>query len=327
MEKRISIIVPIFNVEKYLRRCIRSILSQTFKNLEIILVDDGSTDECPAICEEYGKTDSRIVVIHQNNGGVAQARNTGLDAATGDFIGFIDSDDYVGPKMYETLFNAISNSRAFIAECGYYTVDTDGQIIRNYPLQDTVTNGNIECSREYITKENTTNFNWNKLYRKQLFDDVRYSALTSSEDFLVNVQTFYRCHRKVTVKDCHYYYFDNIEGVCNRPFTLSRLDAVEAGKQACEFYKEKLPELLPYAALYTVSNVLRFYCESACLVAKEKHACRRRLKEDFQMYYPLAQSALDNKRYRKQRWLMRLFRTNTYSYCGLLLLKRKLLKR
>ena len=123
----ISIIVPIYNVEDYLKRCIDSILGQTYKNLEVILVDDGSPDKCGKICEEYKLIDSRIKVIHKKNGGLSSARNNGLDIATGDFIGFVDSDDYIERNMYESLIEALNNNNADIATCGIIREDTNTQ--------------------------------------------------------------------------------------------------------------------------------------------------------------------------------------------------------
>ncbi|MBO7334370.1 MAG: glycosyltransferase, partial [Lachnospiraceae bacterium] len=116
----ISVIVPVFEVEKYLKECIESILNQTYTNLEIILVDDGSPDKCGEICEEYAKTDNRIIVIHHENKGLSSARNRGLDIATGDYIGFVDSDDKIAPDMFEILLNNLKQYDADISICGFY---------------------------------------------------------------------------------------------------------------------------------------------------------------------------------------------------------------
>lgn len=127
----ITIVVPIYNVERFLRPCIESILGQTYKNLEIILVDDGSTDSCGKICDKYEKIDSRILVIHQENKGLSEARNAGIDAATGEYIAFIDSDDYVRGNYTETLLHALVENDAEIAVCSFQYVDEEGKYIRN----------------------------------------------------------------------------------------------------------------------------------------------------------------------------------------------------
>ena len=124
--KLISVIVPVYNTEKYLEKCVMSILNQTYKNLEIILIDDGSTDNSPQICDSLAEKDNRITVIHQPNGGVSSARNTGLDNTHGDYIMFVDSDDYIAPNMIEFLSENIGDTD--IAMCGYNSVDENGNL-------------------------------------------------------------------------------------------------------------------------------------------------------------------------------------------------------
>lgn len=119
---KLSIIVPVYNVEPYLRRCVDSILNQTFSDFELILVDDGSPDSCGAICDDYAARDRRIKVIHKANGGVSYARNEGLDIAQGEYIGFVDSDDYIHPKMYEILVGVIEREQVDLVQCGYQRV-------------------------------------------------------------------------------------------------------------------------------------------------------------------------------------------------------------
>ena len=118
----ISVVVPIYKVEEYLQRCVDSIINQTYKNLEIILVDDGSPDSCPKMCDNFAKQDKRIKVIHKINAGVSEARNTGLEYATGDYVGFIDSDDYIHPTMYEKLLNGIKKENSDICMCRFVNV-------------------------------------------------------------------------------------------------------------------------------------------------------------------------------------------------------------
>ena len=124
-EPMVSVIVPIYNVEKYLKRCIDSILNQTYKNLEIILVDDGSPDKCPQICDEYAKSDKRIKVIHKQNAGVSAARNDGLAIAQGDLIGFVDSDDFIHPSMYEEMVNYLVSQDCDLVSCGFSEFSDD----------------------------------------------------------------------------------------------------------------------------------------------------------------------------------------------------------
>ena len=118
MDSLISVIVPIYNVEKYLQKCVDSIINQTYKNLEIILVDDGSPDNCPKMCDDYAEKDSRIKVVHKENGGLSDARNVGMEVATGEYVSFIDSDDYISLDFYETLLETIVDNDSDVVECG-----------------------------------------------------------------------------------------------------------------------------------------------------------------------------------------------------------------
>ena len=132
MEKPlISIIIPVYKVEKYLEKCIKSVLDQTYKNLQIILVDDGSPDNCGNICDNYAKIDNRIEVIHKANGGLSEARNVGLKVARGEYIGFVDSDDYVSNEMFENLYNTLISNDVDVSICNFYTVINNKNIIKN----------------------------------------------------------------------------------------------------------------------------------------------------------------------------------------------------
>ena len=177
----ISIIIPVYKVEKYLEKCIESVLKQTYTNLQIILVDDGSPDNCGKICDEYDKKDSRIEVIHKANGGLSDARNVGISKAKGRYIGFVDSDDYIKEDMYEILLNLIKKYDADVSICNLYDVIDGNECIRNKE------NGIREYSRLDILKEvlldkNIQSYAWNKLYEKELFDEIKYPIGKKYED-------------------------------------------------------------------------------------------------------------------------------------------------
>ena len=163
----ISIIVPIYNSENYIKKCLDSILAQTYSNLEVILIDDGSTDNSYNICKDYQKKDNRIVLLQQKNAGVSRARNHGLEVAKGEYIGFVDSDDYIEPEMYEILLNSIIESNSKIAICNYYYENEDSKEIKNFQSESRF------FSRDYFT-ENMFNdfcingFLCNKLYYRGL---------------------------------------------------------------------------------------------------------------------------------------------------------------
>ena len=182
--KKISVIVPIYKVEKYIHRCIDSIINQTYKNLEIILVDDGSPDSCPRICDEYAKKDKRIKVIHKENGGLSDARNKGVDIATGDYIAFVDSDDYIHPNMYEVLIYELEKNNSDIALCKYKIVYEKSKIKTEIDGKFEVYSLNNLQALDSMYGKDGVDFivAWNKLYKKDLFNKIRYPVGKIHED-------------------------------------------------------------------------------------------------------------------------------------------------
>lgn len=188
----VSIIVPIFNVEQYLSKCVDSLLKQTLREIEIILVDDGSSDNCNRICEEYAKKDARIKVIHQENAGVSAARNSGLNAATGKFIGFVDPDDWIEPQMYEEMLNELERTKVDLVICGYNYYDDSyhSDETRIYKLKKTQLLDREDLYKSMSDMPPTVRHGVvTKLFRQDLIGDLRFDTeLRSSEDlqFLLN---------------------------------------------------------------------------------------------------------------------------------------------
>ena len=151
----ISVIVPIYKVEKYLNKCVKSIINQTYKNLEIILVDDGSPDNCGKICDKLAERDDRIRIIHKKNGGLSSARNAGIEIANGEYIGFVDSDDYIDNDMFETLYNNIKDNNADLSIIGYQIETIDNKVIKYFELEEKIYEYEslIRYIKSHITKE------------------------------------------------------------------------------------------------------------------------------------------------------------------------------
>lgn len=284
---KVSIIVPIYNAEKFLDKCIQSIINQTYSNLEIILVNDGSTDKSLEICNKYKGIDRRIIVINKNNGGVSSARNKGLELASGNYIGFVDSDDFISEYMYEKMVKAMIQNNADVVECGYFTCDSNYKNIERHELTDSIINGEYQCSYMYLSNKNTTNYNVNKLYKKSLFDGLRYPNLKFSEDFWVNTKIFYKCKRKVTLNECFYYYVMNKQSAVRKEFNYNeRKDTIIAAKDLYDFHSERYSELCPYLALYICKYVLQFYYELSFKKDRNKNHYEQELKDTFKEYYP-----------------------------------------
>ena len=190
---KISVIIPVYNVEKYLRKCIDSVINQTYHNLEIILIDDGSLDNCGSICDEYCVIDERIRVIHKSNGGLSDARNAGLDIACGEYIGFVDSDDWIDPEMFEQLHKDLKSTGKDISVCGYLREYEQNKLVR---VVGNDTHENIllmtpqEAMNELLEDDIIRNHMWNKLYRAKIFENVRFPLGRNFEDVLIQYKLF-----------------------------------------------------------------------------------------------------------------------------------------
>ena len=188
-EDLISVIVPVYNVQKYLRRCIDSILCQSYRNLEVLLINDGSSDGSGRICDEYAALDSRVKVIHQANGGVSCARNSGLEVAGGDYIGFVDSDDYIDPEMYERMLSAIHSSGADIACVGIIAESEQGENKKVIRCPQSMKVYDTEAALSEILLSQDIGIGvWSKLYRRDVFDQVRFPIGETNEDGAVVIE-------------------------------------------------------------------------------------------------------------------------------------------
>lgn len=205
-QPKISVIVPVYKTEGLLDRCVESIVGQTYKNLEIILVDDGSPDNCPAMCDEWAEKDSRIRVIHKENGGVSSARNAALDIATGDYIGFVDSDDWIEPEMYSSLIQKISESGKNIALCSYYAVEISGERYECRCVVDKEVLDKDDYFR-FIVLGGDGGYIWNRLYDADILKEVRFDEdIWYSEDLLFNFKTAQKSNGAAILDKIEYNY-------------------------------------------------------------------------------------------------------------------------
>ena len=223
---KISIIVPVYNVEKYIKRCLDSIIAQTFEDIEIILVDDGSTDSSGIICDEYSKVDTRVRVIHKKNGGLSSARNAGIEAARGEFLGFIDSDDYISSDMFEVLYRNMVRERADLSICGIYQCYEGKKPRRNNPWYRVLTaeEAIVIAFRGKRFSVNAVN----KLYRKALFNCIRYPEGKATEDAYVIVDVLSQCNRVVATSEQKYFYFHREGSITTIKSAANCFDCIEA---------------------------------------------------------------------------------------------------
>lgn len=238
----ISVIVPIYKVEPYLDRCVKSIINQTYDNLEIILVDDGSPDGCPAMCDAWAELDSRVKVIHKENGGLSDARNAGLAIATGKLISFIDSDDWIEPDFIEYLYRAMENTGAEIAGCATTFVAEDGSAIRIRKEAHPSSLDRIEALRRLVLEDGVYQTVWNKLYRRDVIQRIPFAVGKYNEDEFWTYQVFDRIYKLATVDIPLYNYLQRGTSIIGVGYNIRRLDGLDARFQRME-YLQKYNEL------------------------------------------------------------------------------------
>ena len=315
----ISIITPVYNSEKFLKKCIDSILNQTYSNFELILVDDGSADKSPQICDEYARKDSRIVVIHQKNQGQAVARNKALDICNGDYISFIDSDDYVHPQMLEVLMNTMQNSNAEIVVCDYVQgYDTnfnwnDNDIVDDFTLFD----GKTFLYNCIIGKTGKHWVLWDKLYKKKCFDDIRLPEGRIYEDNATVYKLIYMANKVSYSNDVLYYYFTNPESTVNKDFSVKRLDRLIFIQEMIEFFTENdEKELLDWTNRFCLSVIVDLYTKAnkSNLDSSILKELKRKLKIHYhqeKVKYPITMKTYPQvfeilyPRYSKYYWLFK----------------------
>ncbi len=238
MNELISIVVPVYNVEKYLNKCIESIINQSYSNLEIILVDDGSKDSSGIMCDSYILKDKRIKVIHKENGGLSDARNVGIDKAKGEYIVFIDSDDWIDEKMIEILYNIIKKNNSDISICDYFLAYNE-EIQTQKEDIEIINLSNIEALKKIYDKDLGVCMivAWNKLYKRNLFkDDIRYPYGKIHEDEFTTYKLLYKAEKISYTKQKMYYYRQR-ENSITSSFNKKRLDCLEAFDERVKYMK------------------------------------------------------------------------------------------
>lgn len=295
----ISVIVPVYNVEQYLKICLDSIINQTYINLEIILVNDGSTDGSGDICEEYKRNDGRIKVIHKENGGLSSARNIGIRNATGNWIGFVDSDDYVEKDMYESLLLLAKKYKADLVLGQFRTFDS-------LDIEDYInTNSNIifkekELIETFILnpgKYRITNSVWDRLYKKELVENIDFPEGKLNEDIVYTIEVFYKCKKAVYVDHAYYNYrINRAESIMTKQYRPKNLyDLFALTEEASNFlYAQHRKDL---ADIYFIRKYISLY-DALCEVKDKetKVIIKRYLNNKKKIVYKIIKGKnVDNK--------------------------------
>ena len=302
----ISVIVPVYRVEKFLDRCIQSITEQTYRNLEIILVDDGSPDSSGSICDAWAEKDSRIRVIHQKNSGGGAARNAALDVATGQLLAFVDSDDYIAPHMFRHLYDLMQEG-ADVAECGYLeTIDNCAAFPElDFNASEYTTEQAMVC---HIRDTEFRQLIWNKLYRMELAEGIRFPAGTKIDDEYFTYRLLANAKKLVHSDQVCYAYRQQEASVMHQKFSLKRVESLEAKLQRLAFLEKRMPALvgeareeLVLACLFLMQSSLRY------LKGEELDKAKKLIAGAMKTVVPLPKSTAQSS---KRRVLLKLAQYN-----------------
>lgn len=252
----ISIIIPVFNVENEIYNCFESVAKQSYKDVEIIFIDDGSEDSSGRICDLFAKKDSRVRVIHQRNKGLSAARNKGLELARGEYVGFVDSDDVINKFMYEILYNNIVSENCDVSICALEKIknDIDSERISMRENEEVVIMNASEVMYKVVVDEEIKSYAVNKLYKKKLFDKIRFPEGKIFEDKF----TFYKIiniSKKIAISSyVGYYYILRENSLNGAKFNSNKYDIIEASLEIISFCSKEYPKLVPVAKMATVKS-------------------------------------------------------------------------
>lgn len=281
MDKTVSVIVPVYNVEKYLDRCMESIVQQTYSNLQIILVDDGAKDKSGTICDTWKERDSRIVVIHQKNGGLSNARNTGIKQANGEYLIFVDSDDVVASSMIEQLVGLIETEDADISICGVSHIFDENDIKFEQNQTETISYNRNSAIMEMWYQKSFLPSAWGKAYKKRLFENLGFMERILFEDIDVMHELFWRSNKIVYKNVPLYGYVHRENSITTTRFSKRDCDILKISEKLLKFSKENDDSLVPAAKSYAVTAAFRIY-----LNAPQKN-------REFHAYYAKAEELLN----------------------------------
>lgn len=297
----ISIIVPVYKVEPYLDMCIESLVGQSYESLEIILVDDGSPDYCPVICDKWAEKDKRIKVIHKENGGLSDARNAGLAIATGNWVSFIDSDDWIDLQFYEKL-KKLGDRGADIVGCSAALVDEKGTYLGTQKSIDCELN-TVDALRHLINEDILRQTVWNKIYRRELLKDTLFFQGKYNEDDFWAYQVISKATKVICCSEELYFYRQRAGSIMNRSYSLKRLDGVEARKQRYVYIAENFPMLVNvekkkffFTVLYAYQSALRINDR------EERKVCMKTL-EKYYHFWKNAPGLFESNRLSELCWM------------------------
>lgn len=282
----ISVIVPVYNVEQYLNKCLDSIINQTYRYLEIILINDGSTDSSAEICDNYALNDSRIKVIHKRNGGLSDARNAGLKICSGDYICFIDSDDIIALTFCEKMLEGILKYNVEIIECNFLRFKQEAELI-NYTqkIEYTAKLYDNQKALELLMKEEIKQMVWNKLFNSKLIEGILFEMGKTNEDEFWTYQIVGKSKGLAKISDIFYFYRQNPISIMGKNYSLSRLDGLLALQERILFIKKHFPSLENLAIkTFCLGSIWHFQQIEKNPIIDPNKVIRKKIRNEIEVY-------------------------------------------
>ena len=308
----VSIVVPVYNVQEFLGQCVDSLLLQTHPHIEIILVDDGSKDGSGNICDEYASRYSQVTVIHKENGGLSSARNAGIASARGEYIGFIDSDDWIEPTMFQKLLEACVVKNAQVATCAMFITTEEGQVVATrHEMQDMMEYSAKEAMEEVLSFGNIDVSFCDKLFRKELFADIEFPVGKINEDAAIIYRILSKTERIVNIGTPMYYYRHREGSISKSAYTHEKIQVLDHADQNEAFLLNKFPDLKAGCRRYKAYAS----CNVLCSMLKNPEA-KQQFPEDYTRYMKELRSNilyLLTNRYVSLSWKLR----GMLVFCGL----------
>lgn len=313
MQKLVSIIVPVYNVAQYLERCLTSLVGQTYQNIEIILVDDGSTDASGEICDAWQKKDDRIKVFHKTNGGLSDARNCGMQGVSGEYICFIDSDDWLDLQFVEVLLGALMDTEADIAECRYLCTDKSDIIPgAQYFQYDPAVFAGKECFLHFLTNHFQVSV-CNKIYRKEILENQPFQDGVYHEDEFWTYKIFSKARKVCLLNYTGYYYFQRNGSIIHSKLSPKRVsDAFDAGKERIDFIEQHYPEYASIGYSKMMYTCMYLLNEVRCSDILQKQTLQAELESYFRIIF---KKYLKGRQYQKEMWRFCFFFLFPECYC------------
>lgn len=291
----ISIIIPVYNVEQYLNQCLESVMQQSYSNLEIILVNDGSTDGSGEICDYYRSFDPRIKVIHQKNAGLSEARNSGLRIANGEWIAFVDSDDWIDKDYIFKLFKVADKNAVDIVVCNYFIAEGDS-IAPILGINRLYTNEK-DIMTDYFGRNSMRTVVWNKLYQRRIFENLSFREQKTHEDEFFTYLALHKAKKVMLINDPLYYYRQRADSIMGSKVSEKNLNCLEAELEKIDFVKQQYPELLVQVKCGTLGKIVYYY-QLALKEGRRKTKDLRQMLKSYQQqikFEKIEIQNLDNK--------------------------------